>query len=559
MMALSRILRDYDTSGALHSVVNLYGFLDDHVFLTKSGDLGVVLAFEGVDDECLDPDQHEGVTRRFEVALRGLDESIRLSQYLLKRNRVPIACSPVTDPVVNALLARRQRFLEDKSADLYAISLYAVLLTEARSSLMEWSCLLPPGQPDSDDRVTRTRGDSARPSLSTLRRAFSTSRTLSILDEAIAERRRQLAHKAEAFSAQLADPLHPRVLRKDQAFQFFRRLLNYDPMKADAVRLQRDTWLDYAAGDSVLECHRGHLRLDDAYVRVLTLKEFPAQTFPQMFRAVAAIPSNLILMSDWHREPQDRIRALIHAMRRHWHQSRVSLTSYLGDTPATPGEFLVDDSATALVRDLGACLTELTVNGRYVGAFTLTAVLYDLDPAGLDRSVAACAKAFAAQDAQVTDERINLLNAWLAVLPGNAPYNLRARYLLNTNAADLALVFAPDAGSPINVHLGREALAVLETSEGTPYHLNLHVDDVAHTLVLGATGSGKSFFLNFLIAHLQRYSPRTLIFDLGGSYTALTQYFGGTALRLGLEHRPVTINPFASSPPPRTCISSAAS
>jgi hypothetical protein len=36
--------------------------------------------------------------------------------------------------------------------------------------------------------------------------------------------------------------------------------------------------------------------------------------------------------------------------------------------------------------------------------------------------------------------------------------------------------------------LGAEYLAVLETTGGTPYFFNLHYKDVAHTLVLGATG-----------------------------------------------------------------------
>jgi type IV secretory pathway VirB4 component len=31
-------------------------------------------------------------------------------------------------------------------------------------------------------------------------------------------------------------------------------------------------------------------------------------------------------------------------------------------------------------------------------------------------------------------------------------------------------------------------------------------------------GSGKSFFNNFLTLALQKYDPRTFIFDLGGSY-----------------------------------------
>jgi type IV secretion/conjugal transfer VirB4 family ATPase len=202
------------------------------------------------------------------------------------------------------------------------------------------------------------------------------------------------------------------------------------------------------------------------------------------------------------------------------------------------------------VKDLGACLTELTLHGRYFGQYTMTVVLYDDDPIVLERSVAACVKAFAAHDAQVTDERYNLLNAWLAVVPGNAPYNVRSMHLLNSNYADLSLLFSQHPGVSDNPHLQREALAVLETTHRMPYHLNLHVEDVGHTLVLGATGSGKSFFLNFLIAHLQRYSPQTLIFDLGGSYQTLTEYFGGRSLRLALDRFDVTINPFCLEPTP---------
>jgi type IV secretory pathway VirB4 component len=39
---------------------------------------------------------------------------------------------------------------------------------------------------------------------------------------------------------------------------------------------------------------------------------------------------------------------------------------------------------------------------------------------------------------------------------------------------------------------------VLETDHATPYFLNLHNRDVAHTLILGATGTGKAFLRKFV-------------------------------------------------------------
>jgi type IV secretion system protein VirB4 len=76
------------------------------------------------------------------------------------------------------------------------------------------------------------------------------------------------------------------------------------------------------------------------------------------------------------------------------------------------------------------------------------------------------------------------------------------------------------------------------------------VQDVGHTLVLGATGSGKSFALNFLITHAQKYAPQTVVLDIGHSYRKLATLLGGRYLELGLRHHGVTINPFALPPTP---------
>ena len=46
---------------------------------------------------------------------------------------------------------------------------------------------------------------------------------------------------------------------------------------------------------------------------------------------------------------------------------------------------------------------------------------------------------------------------------------------------------------------------MFETRHQTPFFFNLHVEDVGHTVVLGATGSGKSFLLNFLVTQAEQY------------------------------------------------------
>jgi type IV secretion system protein VirB4 len=220
------------------------------------------------------------------------------------------------------------------------------------------------------------------------------------------------------------------------------------------------------------------------------------------------------------------------------------MVNYLS-SQTKPEEMLVDDSATATVHELGQGLTDMEVHGRFFGACSLTMVLYDRDAEAVARGVGECAKVFAAHDGSLYDERYNLFNAWLAVVPGNGAHNLRRLPLLNTNIADLSFLFTLHTGARTSGHLaGRPCLAVFETEHHTPYFWNLHVDDVGHTLVQGATGSGKSFLLNFIVTHTQKYDPFTVIFDLGGSYEKVTRLLGGSTWRMGLANREFTINPF---------------
>src|SRR5207253_6539518 len=178
----------------------------------------------------------------------------------------------------------------------------------------------------------------------------------------------------------------------------------------------------------------------------------------------------------------------------------------------------------------------------YFGQFSLTVVIYDLDPAKVHRACAEFYKVFSVHDAQLYEEKYNLLNAFLATVPGNYASNLRSLYLLNSNYADYSFLFTLHCGERVNPHLRQEYLAVLETNHHSPYFLNLHYRDVAHTIILGRTGAGKSFLLNFLITNLQKYQPHTFIFDLGGSFESLTHLFDASYDRVGLESGDVKIN-----------------
>src|SRR5579864_1017643 len=129
MLRLSRIIKNFQETGALNESISIFGFSDD-LFLTKAGDLGTVLAVEGVDYECLDSGNIDNLTKRLEAALKLFDPKFRVYQYLFKTNAPVIPSQSYADEVVNAAIRSRLEYFQSKAEHLYSVTLYWVILYE---------------------------------------------------------------------------------------------------------------------------------------------------------------------------------------------------------------------------------------------------------------------------------------------------------------------------------------------------------------------------------------------------------------------------------------------
>lgn len=531
MVSVARIFRDYRDAGALNSLLALWGFVDDAAFITKGGDVGIVYQLHGRDADGLTHGQRRMLVHQFEAALRLLDEHCRLYQYVLKSTVAPFTAPVCSRAVANQALRDRAAHLNERRQALYRVDHFVVLLYE-------------PGVRARRSASLQRLWSAPRQALRECLRQTDACRILEDeLDRAIAT----LRHKARAFEVQLSD-CRIRPLDNVEAYSFFRRLVNYDAATATASPLVYDTHLDYFVADSPVECHRDHLMVGSRRVKVLSMKEPPSQTFAHNLGDLLCVPGEFVVCLEWQRSPSDTMRRDIQSRRRHFFNRRVSLVNYVS-TDTRPEEMLVDDSAGATVRQLGDALTELEVNGHFFGTCSLTIVLHGRDAHALQEQAAEVVKVLAAHDGSMYEETYNLLNGWLSIVPGNSACNLRRLALLETNLGDLSFLFASDPGERASRHLERDALAIFETPSKVPYAYNLHVQDVGHTLVLGATGSGKSFLLNFLVTHLQQYEPVTVVLDLGHSYRKLATLLEGSYLEIGLRQQGVTINPFDLAEP----------
>lgn len=529
MLRLAPLSKNFRESGALNENVPIFGFIDDHTFLTKPGDLGLVLKVEGVDYECLDPQQLDYFTKRLQAALRLFDANYRVYQYLFKSNDPDISKSTYENPVVAAAMEDRFNHFAKKRHELYTIEIYYVILYQAFRHKTDFLSALKkfPRAP--------------REALSELKGLFATEKQITVVEGAIEKAKKPLHRTVSTVLLQLADFVSIRMLEKQDAFVVLKRLLNFDPAKIENARLKYDTNVDYFLCDSHVDCHPSYLTVDDYHVRVLTLKEPTAQSWPLVLKQLYEIPASYHVVSEWHTIDNLKAKARIERHRRHFHNTKTSLMSQAADAGS---DVLVDDSKAAMVDSLAALKKEIEINGNCLGEFSMSVVVYDRDPTVVDKACAEVYKVWSVNDGAVYEESYNLLNAFFATLPGNYHFNLRLVDVLNTNYADYSFLFTLLTGDRVSRHLGQEYLAVLETNHKTPFYYNLHHGDVAHTLMLGMTGSGKSFLLNFLVVNAQKYDPSTFIFDLGGSYAGITKLLGGAYLRVGIESRDFTINPF---------------
>jgi type IV secretion system protein VirB4 len=537
MVRVDHITKDWKEAGSFPAQMNLYGFWDEHCFLTKSGDLGAALKIGGIDYESLDHAGLDYAVKRLEAAFRSLDNKCRLYQILFKRNRPTIPHAEYENPLVRAAVEQRSAFLASKADRLYSIEIFWIVMVDGsyqKTGLLHALSQLPK-QP--------------RSSLRDLRALFSGNKQRSLFYEQIERDRMRLHQKVNSLSGQLNDLMTVELPGAEETFRILRRLVNLRPTKIDDAPLCDARHLDRQVCDSELEAHRGYLRLDDDYLRVLTLKELPSETRPLLLQGLFDIPANFHVVSEWHPVDNAKARKEIASRRRHYHNSKTSFVSNLQDRGNTANQDnLVDDSKAAAVAELGGALTAMGMEGKNFGEFTLSVVVYDEDRMKVEHAVAEFQKLFTQHDGLLYEERYNLLNAFFATVPGNKQFNLRKQWALNSNYADLSFLFTVDTGSKWNPHLEREYLAVLESTHGTPFFLNLHSGDVAHGLMLGATGAGKSFCTGFMLQSVQKYDPLTFIFDLGGSYETVTRAFGGTYLNVGMKSPGFTINPFSLAP-----------
>jgi type IV secretion system protein TrbE len=278
-------------------------------------------------------------------------------------------------------------------------------------------------------------------------------------------------------------------------------------------------------------------KLGDNYIVCIGIEGFPFESFPNMLTFLDSLPvafrwSTRVLFLEQHETIGELGR-----FRRKWRQKARGFFSQVFKTSG--GQ--VNEDAMLMAAQTDAAINEAQSDLVRFGYYTPVITLMGSNDAELLENARLIIREINHQGFAARLETLNTMEAWLGSLPGHEEPNIRRSLIHATNQSDLLPTSSPWLGertcpSPL-FPKDSPPLLYAEAAGNTRFCLNLHVEDVGHTLVFGPTGGGKSTLLALLIAQFLRYpSASVFAFDKGKSLWALANAAGGLHYDIATEH-----------------------
>ncbi|PSM15900.1 conjugal transfer protein TrbE [Nitratireductor sp. StC3] len=491
------------------------GLVDDGVILLKDGSVMAGWYFAGPDSESSTNLERNEVSRQINTILSRLGSGWMIQ---VEAVRIPTVAYPARedchfpDPVTRAIDNERRAHFEAESGHFE--SQHAIILTyrppeRRRSGLARYV------YSDSESR-SETYADVVLDTFRTSIREFE-----QYLANVLSIRR--------MVTRTVADPESGREAWYDELFQFIRFCIvgESHPVRLPAIPMYLD-WLATA------EFHHGLSPVvDGQYLAVVAIDGFPAESWPGILNSLDLMPLTYRWSSRFIFLDDQEARAKLERTRKKWQQKVRPFFDQLFQTQSRA----VDQDAMTMVAEAEDAIAEAASQLVAFGYYTPVIVLFDTDDARLRDQAEAVRRLVQAEGFGARIETLNATEAYLGSLPGNSYANVREPLVNTRNLADLIplnSVWSGSAAAPCPFYPAGSPPLMQVASGSTPFRLNLHVDDVGHTLVFGPTGSGKSTLIALIAAQFRRYeNAQIFAFDKGRSLLPLTIAANGDHYEVG--------------------------
>ena len=491
------------------------GLIADGIILLKDGALLAGWYFAGPDSESSTNFERNEVSRQINTVLARLGSGwmIQVEAVRLPTTAYPTAAqSFFPDAVTRAIDAERRRHFEAEQGHFE--SQHALILTyrppEPRRSAMTRYVF------SDEESRSETYADTV------LERFKASIREVEQYLASVLSMRRMVTRN-------LRDPQNGRDARYDELFQFVRFCISGEshPVRLPDIPMYLD-WLATAEFD-----HGLSPVVDGRHLAIVAIDGFPAESWPGILNSLDLMPLSYRWSSRFVFLDEQEARQKLERTRKKWQQKVRPFFDQLFQTQSRS----VDQDAMTMVAETEDAIAQASSQLVAYGYYTPVIVMFGSDDTRLLEQAEAVRRLVQAEGFGARIETLNTTEAYLGSLPGNSYANIREPLINTANLADLIPANSVWAGSPTAPcpFYPPGSPPLMQVASGsTPFRLNLHVDDVGHTLIFGPTGSGKSTLLALIAAQFRRYeNAQVFAFDKGRSLLPLTRAVGGDQYEIG--------------------------
>lgn len=268
---------------------------------------------------------------------------------------------------------------------------------------------------------------------------------------------------------------------------------------------------------------QGNVSRDDRYGAILSIKHYSPFTAPGFLNSLLTLPITYINTHSFLSFPTTEALTQIQK------QSRRLLS--------------VGDAARSQIGELEAAMDDVASQRINFGCHHNTIMVFAERLEDLEEKVAQVIKVCADLRLSLVRETLNLESAFWAQVPGNFSRIRRSCLISSHNFTCFCSLHNDYTGYRDQNHLGG-ALLLAQTQNNTPFYFNLHEmtsgrkEDLAkgHTLMIGATGTGKTVLMLAVDLMMQKYAIRSFIFDRNRGCEIYVRAMGGNYFRLDPSH-----------------------
>lgn len=286
------------------------------------------------------------------------------------------------------------------------------------------------------------------------------------------------------------------------------------------------------------------------YAGIVTIQEYPAITCPGILNDLLGMPFEFVLAQSF---------------------SFLTKSVAVGRMKRQQARLInAGDVAVSQVDDIDDALDDLTSNRFVMGAHSLSLVIKADDQKALSDNINEAGSALSDAGMKWAREEAAIAGAFWAQLPGNFDYRVRVGDITSRNFAGFSSLHNYPIGRIRNNQWG-DAVMMFKTTSGAPYYFNYHkgepgnqglakIDpnhkDLANTVVIGKSGTGKTVLEMVLLAQTQKFSQpdkgkrlSCVLFDKDLGASVGVRAMGGRyyPLKNGV---PSGLNPFHMEPTP---------